>query len=71
MTPLITAAATLAAVLVGCLLLGLRLWLAERSDDRAWQETWDAVEQRYDLWTDAEGRQWAVEKPGWGWKATL
>ena len=68
MTPLLTAAATLAAVLAGCLLLALRLWLAERADDRAWQQAWDAVAQRYDLWTDTEGRQWATEKPGWDWR---
>jgi hypothetical protein len=65
MTPLLTAAATLAAVLVGYGLLALRFWLAERADDRAWQQAWDAVAQRYDLWTDTEGRQWATEKPGW------
>ena len=69
MTPLLTAAATLAAVLVGCLLLALRIWLTERADDRAWRETLDAVAERYDLWIDADGREWATEKPGWNWRA--
>lgn len=62
MTPLLTAAGLLASALAAVALLALRFWLIERDEDQMWQATMDAVAERYDIWTDADGREWATLK---------